>query len=118
MPEQIQTTRRRALRPEVLEARAGRQAIAPLSEKLTLWHEVTARLAARLTRAQLRGGRVDDILPDIDALTQTVRNEFHEWRSGLEVDDKTGRVEDGLKAGRMVLQSLAKLRAAAYRAMQ
>lgn len=118
MPEQIQTTRRRALRPDVIEARAGRNAVAPLSEKLTLWHEATALLAARLTRAQLRGGQVGDVLPDIESLTEKVRAEFDEWRSGLETDDKTGRVEDGLKAGRMVLQTLAKLRADAYRAIQ
>ncbi len=118
MPEQLQTPRRRALRLDVIEARAGRQAVAPLSEKLPGWHEATARLAARLTRAKRRGDRVDDILPDIEALSEKVRNEVDEWRSGLEVDDKTGRVEDGLRAGRMVLQRLAKLRADAYRAIR
>ena len=110
MQQQAQTRRPRAQRPDVLVARAGRSAVAPLSTKLLEWHRATALLTARVQRAQLRGG-CPDLLPDIEALAQKVAEEIEAWRSGLEVDDRTGRVDDAVRASSMILDSLARLRA-------
>jgi hypothetical protein len=98
----------------VLASRAGRQAIEPISGKLTDWHSKTAFFAARLDRMLLRGELKADILPDIEAFSAQVENELGDWRGTLESKDATGRVDDAEQSGRAILAKLAALRTRAY----
>ena len=117
MAEQTLIPRRRALRLDVIEARRGRRAIAPLAGKLPAWHARVALLSARLDR-EIARGHLGDLLPDIEALLDQVEIELAQWRAGIEGVDTTGRVRDAELSGASILRTLSDVRARAYGSMQ
>ena len=105
-PTGLEPGRRRALREEVVLARSARSAVEPLGRQLLSLHKAAACLAARLNHIELRHGASGALRPEVEQLRNELAAALQTWRSGLTVDDPTGRVADAERSALSILGSL------------
>lgn len=112
-----ESRRVRALREDVVAARKGRAAAAPLARELIEWHARAAKLHAKVNHLQRRYKGAWLMKGEIEALIDEITAAVETWKAGLSEVDTTGRVADAARSAQGILANLKSLAAQASAAI-
>ena len=104
-----ESRRIRALREDVVAARKGRAAAAPLASELIGWHARAAKLQAKVNHLQLRYKGAWMMESEVEALIDEITAAVDAWANGLSEVDTTGRVADAKRSAQNMLANLQSL---------
>jgi ribosomal protein L14 len=100
---------KRALREEVVVARAGRAAARPLAIKVSSWQQKAALLGARVEHVRAKGQPAEALRDEIDRLSAEIVETLSEWRRRDGSTEPSGIVADAERAAETVLSVVESL---------
>lgn len=97
---------RRQTPSEVLHARAARQLVAPVHQKISAWHAESVKLEMMATRARMSGRRDARISEAAQALRQFIAQQSKQFEQAVEKAPDQIRDHDRIADTRLVLNRL------------